>query len=77
MQHGASGHLCRGTESVPSPRLQVSLDLGGYAVVVSDTAGIRESSDVVEQEGVKRALERAQRADIRVFVFDVKVRAVF
>jgi tRNA modification GTPase len=57
--------------------LQVSLDLGGYAVVVSDTAGIRESSDVVEQEGVKRALERAQRADIRVFVFDVKVRAVF
>lgn len=38
--------------------VEVSLDLGGYPVILSDTAGIRESQDAIEMEGVKRALKR-------------------
>lgn len=38
--------------------VEVTLNLGGYPVVISDTAGLRESTDVIEKEGMKRALSR-------------------
>ena len=41
--------------------IEVHLDLGGYPVTLLDTAGIRESDDPVEQEGVRRARARAAR----------------
>ncbi|KIZ34398.1 MULTISPECIES: tRNA uridine-5-carboxymethylaminomethyl(34) synthesis GTPase MnmE [Rhodopseudomonas] len=44
--------------------IEVQLDLGGYPVTVIDTAGIRDSDDVVEQEGVRRAKARAAEADL-------------
>ncbi|WP_417515748.1 tRNA uridine-5-carboxymethylaminomethyl(34) synthesis GTPase MnmE [Minwuia sp.] len=44
--------------------LEVHLDLGGYPVVLIDTAGLRESDDTVEREGVRRALDRARSADL-------------
>jgi len=44
--------------------IEVQLDLGGYPVTVIDTAGIRESDDPVEQEGVRRARARAAEADL-------------
>lgn len=50
--------------------IEVKLDLGGYPVLVADTAGLRESSDEIEQEGVKRALKRAEHADLKLIVFD-------
>jgi tRNA modification GTPase len=50
--------------------LDVHLDLGGYPVTVSDTAGLRESTDEVEREGIRRARRRAIDADIRLIVFD-------
>jgi tRNA modification GTPase len=50
--------------------IEVHLDLGGYPVTVLDTAGIRESDDPVEQEGVRRARERAQQADLILWVED-------
>ena len=50
--------------------IEVRLDLGGYPVIVADTAGIRESGDPVEQEGVRRALERAKAADIALLLVD-------
>jgi tRNA modification GTPase len=50
--------------------IEVHLDLGGYPVTVLDTAGIRESYDPVEQEGVRRARERAQQADLILWVED-------
>jgi tRNA modification GTPase len=50
--------------------IEVRLDLGGYPVIVADTAGIRESDDPVEQEGVRRALERAKAADIALLLVD-------
>lgn len=44
------------------------VDLGGVAVRLSDTAGLRETSDVLEAEGVKRATARAARADLIIAV---------
>lgn len=50
--------------------LEVHLDLGGYPVILADTAGLREVGDHVEQEGVRRALGRAEAADIKIALFD-------
>jgi tRNA modification GTPase len=50
--------------------LEVHLDLGGYPVTVLDTAGIRETTDPVEQEGVRRASEQAASADLVLWLVD-------
>ncbi len=50
--------------------IEVRLDLGGYVVVLADTAGLREGGDVVEREGIRRARARAEAADLRLFVAD-------
>ncbi|HEU6442743.1 MAG TPA: tRNA uridine-5-carboxymethylaminomethyl(34) synthesis GTPase MnmE [Microvirga sp.] len=44
--------------------IEVHCDLGGLPVVIVDTAGLRESGDAIEQEGVSRARARAQDADL-------------
>lgn len=44
--------------------IEVALDLNGVPMVLIDTAGIRETSDPVEREGVRRALARAESADL-------------
>jgi len=51
--------------------IEVHLDLGGYPVTLLDTAGIRESHDPVEQEGVRRARTRASAADLVLWVTDL------
>jgi tRNA modification GTPase len=53
--------------------IEVHLDLGGYPVALLDTAGIRMSHDPVEQEGVRRARERADMADLVLWVIDGSV----
>jgi tRNA modification GTPase len=50
--------------------LEVYLDINGYPATVADTAGLRETADSVEQEGVRRALARAEDADLRLVVVD-------
>ena len=50
--------------------IEVQLDLDGYPVTVIDTAGIRESDDPVEQEGVRRARARAAEADLVLWMSD-------
>src|SRR6201996_4838560 len=50
--------------------IEVQLDLDGYPVTVIDTAGIRETSDPVEQEGVRRARARAGEADLVLWLSD-------
>jgi tRNA modification GTPase len=50
--------------------IEVSLDLGGYPLTVLDTAGIRDSRDPVEKEGMRRAQERASEADLILWVVD-------
>jgi tRNA modification GTPase len=51
--------------------IEVHLDLAGYPVTLLDTAGIRESVEPVEQEGVRRARERAASADLVLWVTDL------
>ena len=46
------------------------MDLGGFAVILADTAGLRDASGGIEIEGVARSLERANSADLRLAVFD-------
>ena len=50
--------------------IEVRMDLGGLAVTLLDTAGIRETDDAVEKMGVNLAKRRAQEADIRVFLLN-------
>jgi len=50
--------------------LEVRLDLGGYPVILADTAGLREPGDAIEREGVRRALARARAADLRLLLLD-------
>jgi tRNA modification GTPase len=50
--------------------IEVQLDLSGYPVTVIDTAGIRETDDPVEQEGVRRARARAAEADLVLWMSD-------
>lgn len=48
--------------------VEVRLVLAGYPVWVADTAGLREARDAIEAEGVRRALARAEEADLRIWV---------
>jgi len=50
--------------------IEVRMDLGGYPVILADTAGLRDTSDSVEAEGVRRALARAESADLTLMVLD-------
>jgi tRNA modification GTPase len=46
------------------------LDLAGYPVEVADTAGLRQTSDAIEAEGVRRALARAGESDLTLLLMD-------
>jgi tRNA modification GTPase len=50
--------------------IEVRLNLGGYLVTLADTAGLRETSDAIESEGVRRALARAEAADLVILLQD-------
>jgi tRNA modification GTPase len=50
--------------------IEVHLNLGGYLVTLADTAGLRETSDAIETEGVRRALARAEAADLVILLQD-------
>jgi len=53
--------------------VEVHLNLSGYPLLVADTAGLRETADELEQEGVRRARDWADMADIKLAVFDGRV----
>ncbi|MGH6888272.1 MAG: tRNA uridine-5-carboxymethylaminomethyl(34) synthesis GTPase MnmE [Rhizomicrobium sp.] len=50
--------------------IETRLDLGGYVVHLADTAGLRETLDAIEREGVRRALARAEASDMTLLVLD-------
>lgn len=50
--------------------VETALDIGGFPVLLSDTAGLRDSPDLVEREGIRRALERVEQADLTLVVVD-------
>lgn len=56
--------------------IEVHLDLGGYPVILADTAGLRDSADRIESEGVARALKRAEAADLKLVVLDATKKSV-
>jgi tRNA modification GTPase len=50
--------------------IEVRLELDGYPIILADTAGLREVDDEIESEGIRRAEERATKADLKLAVFD-------
>ena len=52
--------------------IEANLNLNGYPIVISDTAGIRDSKDEIENKGIKLALERAENADLNLIVIEPK-----
>jgi len=52
--------------------IETHLNIDGYPVIVSDTAGIRDSKNEIEKKGIKLSLSRAEEADLRLVVIDVK-----
>ena len=57
--------------------LEASLDLGGYPVIIADTAGLRASTDPIENEGIKRAQEWAKTANTRLILLEPSTEAGF
>jgi tRNA modification GTPase len=52
--------------------IETHLNIDGYPVVVSDTAGIRDSKNEIEKKGIKLALDKAENADLKLIVVDAK-----
>ena len=52
--------------------VETHLNIDGYPVIISDTAGIRDSKDEIEKKGVKLAFKRAENADLKLVVVDAK-----
>ncbi|XP_049574641.1 tRNA modification GTPase GTPBP3, mitochondrial isoform X2 [Syngnathus scovelli] len=69
--------LCQRPAAIVSPIagttrdvVETALDIGGFPLVLSDTAGLRDTRDLVEKEGVRRARERVAQADLTLVVVD-------
>ncbi|NWW26689.1 GTPB3 GTPase, partial [Falcunculus frontatus] len=69
--------LCQRPAAIVSPTagttrdvLEVALDIGGYPLLLGDTAGLRQATDPVEREGVTRARHRLCHADLVLAVLD-------
>ena len=52
--------------------LETHLNFDGYPVIISDTAGIRASKDIIEKEGIKLAFKKAEEADLRIVIIEPK-----
>ncbi|MDC3403833.1 tRNA uridine-5-carboxymethylaminomethyl(34) synthesis GTPase MnmE [Candidatus Pelagibacter sp.] len=52
--------------------IETRLSIDGYPVVVSDTAGIRDSKNEIEKKGIKLALDKAENADLKLIIIDAK-----
>ena len=52
--------------------IETHLNIDGYPVVISDTAGIRDSKDEIEKKGIKLSLNKAEEADLKLIVIDAK-----
>ncbi len=52
--------------------IETHLNIDGYPVIVSDTAGIRDSKNEIEKKGIKLSLDRAENADLKLVVVDAK-----
>ena len=52
--------------------IETHLSIDGFPVIISDTAGIRDSKDEIEKKGIKLSLDKADKADLKLVVVDAK-----
>jgi len=52
--------------------VEAHLNIDGYPVIISDTAGIRDSKNEIEKKGIKLSLKKAENADLKLVVVDAK-----
>ena len=52
--------------------VEAHLNIDGYPVIISDTAGIRDSKDEIEKKGIRLSLKKAEKADLKLVVVDAK-----
>ena len=52
--------------------VEAHLNIDGYPVIISDTAGVRDSKDEIEKKGIKLSLKKAENADLKLVVVDAK-----
>jgi tRNA modification GTPase len=52
--------------------IETHLSIAGRAVNIADTAGLRESEEIIEKEGIRRAIKKAQEADLKIFIFNAE-----
>jgi tRNA modification GTPase len=50
--------------------IEIDLDIAGYPVTIADTAGLRESENEIENEGIRRSIEKAKTADLKIIMLD-------
>ena len=59
-------------EGTTRDTIEVNLNLDGYPVLISDTAGIRDTNDKIEKKGVQIALDKALNSDLKIILLDAK-----
>ena len=67
---GRDAAIVSATAGTTRDVIEVSLDLAGYPILLADTAGLRDGAEEIEREGVRRARERADTADVKLLVLD-------
>lgn len=67
---GREAAIVSSTAGTTRDVIDVHLDLHGWPVVLADTAGLRDAAEEIEAEGIRRALTRAEAADLKLAVFD-------
>lgn len=67
---GREAAIVSSTAGTTRDIIEVHLDLHGWPVVLADTAGLRDAAEEIEAEGIRRALARAEAADLKLAVFD-------
>ncbi len=67
---GREAAIVSSTAGTTRDVIEVHLDLHGWPVVLADTAGLRDAAEDIEAEGIRRALARAEAADLKLAVFD-------
>ncbi len=56
--------------------IDISLDIGGYPVIITDTAGIRETDNPIEKQGIDIAKQKIQEADVVIALYDASMENI-
>lgn len=70
MLAGRDAAIVTATPGTTRDVIEVQMDLGGFAVTLADTAGLRDAADEIEREGIRRSRLTADAADVKIAVFD-------